>query len=46
MAIISKENGIIKGTGDPNDNVTISEGYLNMPVNYYDTSSENTTDYN
>lgn len=35
----------IEGTGDPNDNVIIDSGYPNMPVNYYDVSTEPITEY-
>ena len=39
MAIISKNNGIIKGTGNPNLDVTIQDGDNPTPIQYIDVST-------
>lgn len=45
MAIISKENGIIKGTGNPNLDVNIQDGDIVTPLIYIDYSTTPPTFY-
>ena len=45
MAIISKENGIIKGTGSPNIDVNIQDGDNPTPTQYIDVSTTPYTQY-
>ena len=45
MAIISKNNGIIKGTGNPNLDVNIQDGDNPTPIQYIDVSTIPYTQY-
>lgn len=45
MAVISKSNGIIKGTGNPNSDVSIQDGDNPTPIQYIDTSTTPETVY-